>query len=71
MHNQSTAKGRHNKRVFCEVLENAGFDSKYLLEWGVPDDWEEVFWEDPDIVLSLLMYFEEKYSIYDSRDSLE
>jgi hypothetical protein len=68
---QLTEKGRYNKNVFAEVLENVGFDSKYLLEWGIPDDWQESFWDDPEIVLSLLMYFEERYQIYDNRDGLE
>lgn len=66
-----TENGIHNKNTLGEILDENGFDSEYLFEWGLPAGWEEYDWNDPVNVLDLLAYFEEVYKTYDSRDSLE
>lgn len=63
--------GQYNKNVLREVLEEGGFDSKYLLEWGMPSCWKDEHWDSPEDVLDLLYYFEEIYQVYDNRDSLD
>ena len=71
MSDKISKNGRHNRKVLAEILDENGFDSKYLFEWGVPKGWEECFWNDPENVLDLLSYFEDVYKTYDSRDSLD
>jgi hypothetical protein len=63
-------KGKHNRKILAEVLENNGFDSKYLLTWGIPYFWDDTYWEYSECVLELISYFESTYKIYDTRDSL-
>lgn len=64
-------KGRHNRNVLSEVLAHAGYDSKYLLTWGIPYFWDDAYWNYPECVLELVSYFERVYKICDNRDSLD
>jgi hypothetical protein len=63
--------GLHNKEVLAELLDENGFDSTYLLSWGLPDFWDDTYWELNEYVLKLAEYFEYNYKTYDTRDSLE
>ena len=63
--------GLHNRDVLSQVLDENGFDSNYLLSWGLPDFWDDTYWELNEYVLKLAEYFEYTYKTYDTRDSLE
>jgi hypothetical protein len=71
MSDEISEQGLFNKNVLAECLEQSGFDSEYLFEWGLPSFWEKAHWHEPMNVLDLLAYFEEVYKTYDTRDSLE
>jgi hypothetical protein len=68
---QLTEKGRHNRDTLTKLLDDSGFDSKYLLTWGLPDFWDDSFWDYSEYVLALVEHFEDKYKIYDSREDWE
>lgn len=61
----------YNRNVLKETLEENGYDSAYLLEWGIPDFWQESFWGYAEYVLKLVEYFEKTYKVYDTRDSID
>jgi hypothetical protein len=65
-----SSRGTYNRDVLSQVLNENGFDAEYLLEWGMPSSWEEIYWDSADHVLKLTTYFEVMYGICDSRDSL-
>jgi len=52
-----------NKDSLIKVLNISGYDSAYLLEWGLPSFWTEAFWSYPEYVIALCNYFERKFGL--------
>lgn len=44
-------------RGIVEVLKNEGLDSKYIMRWGLPLDWEYSFFKNPRYVFTYLLPF--------------
>ena len=59
-----------NKSSIIKVLDISGYDSSYLLEWGLPPFWEESFWSYPEYITALCDFFENKFGINISPDVL-
>ena len=54
---------QHNKNILISILDHTGYDSKFLLEWGIPDFWQENNWLFPEHVIGLLKFLIKKYSL--------
>lgn len=54
---------KFNKESIIKVLDITGYDSSYLLEWGLPSFWTEAFWSYPEYVTALCKYFERKFGV--------
>jgi hypothetical protein len=52
-----------NKESIIKVLDISGYDSSYLLEWGLPTFWKEAFWSYPEYVTALCNFFERKFGV--------
>lgn len=71
MKNDTSERGVYNRDTLAKVLEENGYDSNYLFEWGLPSFWNNTYWDYPEYVLKLVSYFERVYGVSDSRESLE
>jgi hypothetical protein len=71
MGHEISERGAYNRDTLAKVLEESGYDSNYLFQWGLPGFWDDTHWDYPEYVLKLVSYFERVYGISDSRDALE
>ncbi len=47
-------------RGIVKILKSEGIDSKYVMRWGLPPDWDNKFFEKPLVVFTYLLPFLEK-----------
>jgi hypothetical protein len=44
-------------RGIVKVLKNEGLDSKYVMRWGLPQDWDNTLFKKPLVVFTYLLPF--------------
>lgn len=47
-------------RGIVKVLKDEGLDSKYVMRWGLPQDWDNTLFNKPFVVFTYLLPFLEK-----------
>lgn len=47
-------------RGIVKVIKNEGLDSKYIMRWGLPQDWDNKFFKKPLFIFTYLLPFLEK-----------
>jgi hypothetical protein len=47
-------------RGIVRILKNEGLDSKYVMRWGLPQDWNNTLFKKPLLVFTYLLPFLEK-----------
>lgn len=47
-------------RGIVKILKSEGLDSKYIMRWGLPHDWNNTLFKKPFIVFTYLLPFLEK-----------
>lgn len=47
-------------RGIVRILKDEGLDSKYVMRWGLPQDWNNTLFNKPFIVFTYLLPFLEK-----------
>jgi hypothetical protein len=47
-------------RGIVKVLKNEGLDSKYVMRWGLPQDWDNTLFQKPLAVFTYLLPFLQK-----------
>jgi hypothetical protein len=54
---------KQNKNILISVLKDAGYDAEFLMQWGIPDFWQEINWIYTEHVVALLQFFIKKFSL--------
>jgi hypothetical protein len=60
-----------NKQSMKELLASAGYDAEYLLEWGIPDFWDEKYWIYPHYIIRLFAFLVKKFSLSISMENFD